>query len=151
MHDLIDKIKRAFNKLWYGTEVRKVRVTVKDLEKNVIKIQDAINANQAEIDSLNEELKKCDRSDASGEEKYKKLQAEIKSRHELYSILQKEMELEYNNIKKQKDCRFIMSPKDALVIGGAIFIGTFMIALERENPKAIKLCEFIMRLFPMHL
>ena len=70
---------------------------------------------------------------------------------EKYTCLQEQLEKEYVILKKYKETRMGIAPKDALVILMLGGVGFFMIALERENPKAIKLAEFVLRLFPLHL
>lgn len=70
---------------------------------------------------------------------------------EKYTCLQEEMEKEYTILKKFKDSRFYIAPKDAIIIGCISGVAIFMIALERENPKALKLASFLLKLFPLHL
>ena len=79
------------------------------------------------------------------------MKKDLKDMHEVYSTLQEEMKLEYENIKKIKDGKFIMAPKDIISIAAMGLVGIFVFSLERENPRAVKMAEFILRLFPMHL
>jgi len=79
------------------------------------------------------------------------MKKDLADMHDVYSTLQEEMKLEYENIKKVKDGKFIMAPKDGILIGSMVLVGVFVFSLERENPKAVKIAEFILRLFPMHL
>lgn len=150
--NIVETMKKKWNMFWYGSEVRKVKVTKRDLQINALKIQEAMTKVQKDINGLTVKMDAIDKESESGREKYIQLQDELRAKHELYSVLQKEMEQEYANIKKLNDGKFMMAPKDALMIGGLIFVGTFAIALERENPKALKLAGFLLKtLFPLHI
>ena len=151
MGGIVNKIRRTWNKLWYGTEVRPVKVTVKDLEASACKMQTAMNALQIEIESVVKSMNSTDRSTDSGMAKYARLKKDLDEKHEMVKILQEEMDKQYANIKKMKESRRLITTKEAMTICGMTLVGGFMIALERENPRAIKLAEFIMRLFPMHM
>lgn len=64
-----------------------------------------------------------------------------------YEALTQELMSEYDLMRKYKDSRFYVDPKVALpllVIGGIAF---FAICLDQENPKAIKIAQFITKLF----
>lgn len=64
-----------------------------------------------------------------------------------YEALSKELEKEYEILKKYKDSRFIIEPKiivTLIVIGGIAF---FAICLDQESPKAIKIAQFVVKLF----
>lgn len=64
-----------------------------------------------------------------------------------YETLSNELMKEYEILRKYKDSRFYVDPKvlaTLLVIGGIAF---FAICLDQENPKAIKIAQFITRLF----
>lgn len=148
---MLEKIRKLWNKLWYGSEVKKVKVTVRDIQRNILKIQQTMNWVQSDIKDITNQMAENDRADDGKKLEYAALVENLKEKNELYSVLQKEMEQEYTTLKKMKDSRFMMQPKDGLIIGGLIFLGTFAIALERENPKALKLFSFIMKLMPLHI
>ena len=64
-----------------------------------------------------------------------------------YETLTNELMKEYELMRKYKDSRFYIDPKVAatlLVVGGIAF---FAICLDQENPKAIKIAQFITKLF----
>lgn len=150
--NIVEMVKKKWNMFWYGSEVRKVKVTVRDLQANVLRIQEAMTKVQKDINELTVKMDAVDRESEGERETYARLHSELQAKHELYGVLQKEMEQEYTNVKKLRDGKFMMAPKDALMIGGLIFVGTFAIALERENPKALKLCGFLLKtLFPLHI
>ena len=68
---------------------------------------------------------------------------------EKYKILQEELDREYVILKKFNESRYVIHPKDAIIIGGVLVGALFFIALDRENPKAIKVASFLLKLFPM--
>ncbi len=64
-----------------------------------------------------------------------------------YETLSNELMKEYEILRKYKDSRFYVDPKvlaTLLVVGGIAF---FAICLDQENPKAIKIAQFITKLF----
>jgi len=148
---MLENIRKGINKFWYGDEKGKVKITQKDIKKNAAKIQRRMEKIQAERDKIADKMEEIDISDDEGREAYRKLNEELKLRNEAYSALQKEEQEEYNTIKKMKDSKFLIAPKDAIMISGLFILGTLAIALERENPKAIKIVSFITKLFPMHM
>ena len=146
-------LKDVFGKFWFGNNgVKRVKVTNRDLQRNALRIQQAIERTQEKIEGIEEKMRAIDKSTPDGEKEYARLEVELKNSHELYGTLQGELGTEYSNIKKRHDGKFMIAPKDALMIGGLVFVGTFAIALERENPKALKLVSFLLKtLFPIHL
>ena len=148
---MLEKIGKIWNKFWYGDEIKKKKVSQQDIQNNIVKIQRYMESIQSGTQKIVEEMEQVDTSTDVGKEKYDRLVTELKTKNELYSNLQKEQEQEYTTLKKMKDSRFGMQPKEAFVVGGLIFLGTFAIALERENPKALKLVSFILKLMPMHI
>lgn len=67
---------------------------------------------------------------------------------EEYSRLQKELENELTNLKKYKDGKFMIHPKDCIMIGGTVLSFLFLIGLSREWPSSIKLGSLILKMFP---
>ena len=150
MHEIIEQIKKSWNKFWYGSEIKKVRVTVRELEQNSMKIQEAIVTTQNEIAKLQRDINETNTADDEGKKRKKELQEDLKTAHDMLGILQGELQKQEEIIKKHRESRHVIAPKDALSIGGMIIVGIFVIGLERENPRFIKLSEFILKLFPMH-
>lgn len=148
---MLGKIRRLWNKFWYGSEVKKVKVTCRDIQRNIVQIQEAMNWVHSDIKAITTKMAELKAENKVDSDEYKKLEAELKSKNELYSTFQKEQEQEYTTLKKMKDSKFMMQPKEALIVGGLVFLGTFAIALERENPKALKLVTFILKLMPLHV
>lgn len=66
---------------------------------------------------------------------------------EEYERITDELMKEYELLKKYRDSRFGIEPKalaTLIVIGGIAF---FAICLDQESPKAIKLAQFVCKLF----
>lgn len=137
-----------FNK---GCGVKKKKVTAKDIQENISRIQEAMNGVNAEKKRITTEMKKVDRETEDGKKKYEQLNAELMSAIETYDGLQNELEKEYGILKKYKDSKFFIQPKDAVIIAVLGGVSLFALALERENPKAIKLATFLLKLFPIKL
>lgn len=148
MQGILNKVKCHFHR---NGGVRKVKITAKDIQENIVKIQTRINWVHDDIEKITSEMSNVDTATESGKNKYSELQTALKEKNELYSVLQTEMEQEYVTLKKFRESRYTVAPKDAIIIGGLLFFGTFMVALERENPKALKLATFLLKLFPLHL
>lgn len=95
--------------------------------------QKAISVNGKEIQENIDRIKKARALVDVGTDEYEKLSAELMK--------------EYEILKKYKDSRFFIEPKviaTLVVIGGLAF---FAICLDQENPKAIKIAQFITKLF----
>ena len=148
---MFEKIRKLWNKFWYGSEIKQIKVGPKEIQKNVVKIQRTMEWLQSEIETIVSEMDGLDRNSEDYAEEFARLNCELKAKNDLYSELQKEQEQEYATLKKMKESRFSITPKDAITIGGLIFLSTFAIALERENPKAIKLVSFITKMMPLHI
>lgn len=144
---LLERFKERFGQ--EPVKVKKVRA--RDIQKNLRAIQDRIDALHGIIDDTTREMNAIDRNTESGQAKYLRMSDELKMLNETMSALQDEMKSEYDALKKYRDSRFSIQPERAVIIGGIMFLGTFMIALERENPKALKLATFLLKLFPLHL
>lgn len=66
-----------------------------------------------------------------------------------YEMLSAELMKEYEILKKYKESRFSIKPEVAitlLIVGGIAF---FAICLEQENPKAMKIASFVLKLFKL--
>ena len=64
-----------------------------------------------------------------------------------YDKLQTELQKEYEILKKFKDGRFAVPPQ---VIATLCVVGTiafFAICLDQESPKALKLAQFVLKIF----
>ena len=148
---MFDGLKRIFNKFWYGSEVKEVKVTPKVIQKNIRKIQQTMDFIRKDIDDTVKRMEAVDQTTEDGKKKYAALLEEFNLKSEAYATLQKEQEQEYTTLKKMKDTRFFMAPKDALMVCGTIVLGVFAISLEREDPRAIRIWSFIMKLMPLHI
>jgi len=65
-----------------------------------------------------------------------------------YSRLAKELEHEYVILKKYKDSRFYIEPKQWLLIGGGVMVTVFFVALEREVPSVTKFTNLLFKIMP---
>lgn len=135
-------------------KVKRVKVTAKDIQSHIQWIDQEMNKVQLEREryrAIQTEISKLDPSD---EERYSELLNEVKvleDADERYTKLQEQKEKEYTILKKYKDSKFFIAPKDLAVIGGVSLLSLFMISLERENPKSLKLASFVLRLFPIKM
>ena len=146
---LLERLKQKW-KEWFGKgDVKKVKVTPKILRDNIAAINEKERAVKAEIDEVLAKKAKIDQSTEEGLREYDFCQNRLKELTELYSTFQKEKEEEYTILKKHRDSGIFNQAKEGVMIGGVIFLGVFMVALERENPKALKLATFLLKLFPM--
>ena len=132
-------------------EVRVKKVGVRDIQRNIRAIEDRTKLIHDEIDKVTNQMSQIDQNDAKSRDKYLQLESELAAQNGILTTLQTELKSEYEILKKYRDSRFTIQPERGLIIGGILFLGTFMIALERENPKALKLAQFLLRLFPLHL
>lgn len=65
-----------------------------------------------------------------------------------YERLAKELEHEYVILKKYKDSRFYIEPKQWLLIGGGTLVTVFFVALEREVPSVTKFTNLLFKIIP---
>lgn len=146
--DILCRMREGFG---HKDGVKRIKVSVGSLKENASRIQAAMADTQDEINRISEKMAQIDRKTEDGEKEYADLQEELKEKHEMYSLMQTELKMELENIKKFREGKHAIAPKDAFMIGGVVFLATFMIALERENPKALKLATFLLKLVPLHL
>lgn len=136
-------------------KVKEKKITAGDIQRNIRQIRARMNYANNEIEKKIKEIEKLEKAESAGEdidvEEMKEKQLQLSELNELYSVLQKEMKEELEILRKYKDSKFYIQPKDAVIIGGVAFIAVFMIALERENPKALKLATFLLKLFPIKI
>ena len=95
--------------------------------------QKKVSVNGREIQENIDRIKRARANAEPGTEEYEKLSSELMK--------------EYEILKKYKDSRFFIEPKVILtlaVIGGLAF---FAICLDQENPKALRISQFIIKLF----
>ena len=126
------------------------KVTAKDLQENIAKIRMTMNWIEQERADVVEAMKLVDKSTAEGLEQYDMLHSRMRELSETFDSLQEQEEKQYSILKKYKDSKFFIQPKDWLVIGGTTLLAVFVIALDRESPKITKLVSFILKLMPMH-
>lgn len=134
---------------WLGNAKKKV--TPKDIQDNVYKIQKTMKYVEEETEKTVEELKTVNKETDYGREKYTQLQKDLQAMNELYKALQEMQEKQYAILSKYKDSRFYIKPKDWLTIGGLTVLAVIVIALDRESPKITKLVSFILKLMPLHI
>lgn len=190
VHQVFDKAKRFCYKIWYGSEIKKKKVTIPELEENAHSIHEAMKAAQIIIKDLQDkiavlevkldnhkiernvkkreidiakihgvkeedlkdilqEFKLIDSLVSDEQVELNDLKEQLNLAHEGFGILQSELQKQEEIIKKNKERRHLIAPTDALKIGAIFVFGIFVIGLERENPRFIKLSEFILKLFPM--
>ena len=129
----------------------KQKVTPKDIQENILKIQATMRYVEEETEKTVNELKTVNKETETGREKYDQLQKDLQGMNELYKALQEMEEKQYGILKKYKDSKFYIQPKDWLTIGGLTFLAVIVIALDRESPKITKLASFILKLLPLHI
>ena len=137
---------------WKDEETGKTKkVTARDLQDNIAKIRETMNWIQDERARIIESIKQVDMEAESGAERYIALQGHLRELNDQFDTLQEQEEKQYAILKKYKDSKFYIQPKDWLVIGGTTVLAIFVIALDRESPKITKLASFILKLLPMHI
>lgn len=134
---------------WLGNAKKKV--TPKDIQDNILKIQSTMKYVEEETEKTVNELKAVNKETENGREKYTQLQKDLQAMNELYKALQEMQEKQYAILSKYKDSRFYIKPKDWLTIGGLTVLAVIVIALDRESPKITKLVSFILKLMPLHI
>ena len=67
---------------------------------------------------------------------------------EEYERLAKELEHEYVILRKYKDSKFYIEPKQYLLIGGGILVTVFFVALEREVPSVNRFVSTMFKIMP---
>lgn len=127
------------------------KVTPKDIQENIMKIQATMRYVEEETAKTVEELKTVNKETEYGRNRYDQLQADLHGMNELYKALQEMEEKQYGILKKYRDSRFYIQPKDWLTISGLTFLAVIVIALDRESPKITKLASFILKLLPLHI
>lgn len=132
-------------------KVKRKKISAKEIHENIRKIKGVMEWILSDIGSTMEQMKALNTETEDGKQKYIALKDHLDEQMELYSSAQKEMDAELGILKKYRDSRFNISPKDMLTIVGVSGLAFFMIALERENPKALKLATFVLKLFPIKL
>ena len=133
-------------------KVKRKKVRASDIQENILRIKENMNWLNDEINRKIDAIKAIeDKNSGYGREEYTQKMSELAELRDAYGGLQEELEKEYTILKKYKDSKFYIQPKDLITIVGVSGLAVFMIALERENPKATKLASFILKLFPMKL
>ena len=136
-------------------KVKKLKVTAKDIQRHIQWIDHEMQECEKDRQRYREimsELKTFDAED--DEDRYSKLIQEsraLEDSNSRYTELQEQKEKEYAILKKYKDSKFYIPPKDLLTIGGIFALSMYMITLERENPKSLKLASFVLKLFPLKM
>lgn len=136
-------------------KTKKVKVKAGDIQAHIKWIDEQMDEVQKERIRYREILKEMMHLDKStNEKKYLELYDEAKLYEDAdarYTMLQEQKEKEYGILKKYKDSKFFIPPKDLAVITGVFLLSLFMISLERENPKSLKLASFVLKLFPIKI
>lgn len=139
-----------------AVKAKKIKVRAKDIQSHIEWLDEAMRTCEADIKKCCEILDKLKTRDP-GDDKELNLKLIVEAEENLqnyrseYSLLQEQREKEYSILKKYKDSRFYIAPKDLIVILGLLSGGIYAITLERENPKSLKLASFLMRLFPIKM
>ena len=131
--------------------IKKKKVRSRDIQENILKIQATMQYVEGEIQKTVNDLKAINKNTEDGRRQYDKLQADLSDMNALYKALQEMEEKQYGILKKYKDSKFFIQPKDWLVIGGMTFLAVVVIALDRESPKITKLISLILKMLPLHI
>lgn len=136
-------------------KVKKRKVTVKDIQIHIKWLDEEMSKVQEERRRYREIMKQMTELDPIADKKeYDKLELEARlyaDADDRYTQLQEQKEKEYTILKKYKDSRFYIQPKDLAIILGVSALSVFMISLERENPKSLKLASYVLKLFPIKI
>jgi len=136
-------------------KVKKRKVTVKDIQIHIKWLDEEMSKVQEERRRYREIMKQMTELDPIADKKeYDKLELEARlyaDADDRYTQLQEQKEKEYTILKKYKDSRFYIQPKDLAIILGVSALSIFMISLERENPKSLKLASYVLKLFPIKI
>lgn len=146
-------------------DVKKKPVTASEIRDNIERIQRAMSkmnpeedpkAYQQLADEMEEEfarLKKC-KTKVTGkdiQENIGRIMNAMKltpEGSEEYERLSKELEHEYVILRKYKDSRFYIEPKQYLLIGGGVLVTVFFVALEREVPSVNRFVSTMFKIMP---
>ena len=131
--------------------IKKKKVRSRDIQENILKIQATMQYVEGEIQKTVNDLQSINKNTEDGRRQYDKLQADLSDMNALYKALQEMEEKQYGILKKYKDSKFFIQPKDWLVIGGMTFLAVVVIALDRESPKITKLISLILKMLPLHI
>ena len=134
-------------------KVKLKRVTARDIQAHIRWIDEQCDLVQKDRERYREILKEMNGMNPNSKEyaalcEESRLYADADAK---YTELQEQKEKEYTILKKYKDSKFFIPPKDLAVIGGVFLLSLFMISLERENPKSLKLASFVLKLFPIKM
>lgn len=144
-----------FKKKQTKVKVKQHRITAKDIQDHIKFLDEELNKVQAERVKYRDILKKMSTLDPTDDkEEYDKLLHESQMYADAdtrYTLIQEQREKEYTILKKYKDSRFYITPKDLAIILGLFVACIFTISLERDNPKSIKLASFVLKLFPIKI
>ena len=132
-------------------KVKTKKVTAKDIQGNLLRIKDGMNYINGEINATIDRMKAIDRTTESGRNEYAEYMVDLQQMKDIYTGLQEEMEKEYTILKKYKDSRFYVTPEKLITIAVLTGLSVFIIALDRESPKASKLVSMIVKPLPMRL
>ena len=136
-------------------KVKKRKVTVKDIQIHIKWLDEEMSKVQEERRRYRDIMKRMTELDPIADKKeYDQLELEARlyaDADERYTLLQEQKEKEYTILKKYKDSRFYIQPKDLAIILGVSALSVFMISLERENPKSLKLASYVLKLFPIKI
>lgn len=156
MFDRLSKLFKKKEATVKEVKAKKIKVRAKDIQNHIAWLDESMRACEADIKKYCEildELKTHDPGD--DKELHSKLIAEaednLQDYRNAYSLLQEQREKEYTILKKYKDSRFYIAPKDLVVILGLLSGGIYAITLDRDNPKSLKIASFLMRLFPIKM
>jgi len=128
---------------------RRKKVTAKDIQENITRIKENTEWVNSEINKTIKQMSEVDRDTNEGLMKYNRLKVHLAELQQTYDTLQNQWKAQLDVLKKYKDSKFYIPPKDLLTIASVGGLAFFGISLDHENPKAMKLAQFVMKLFPV--
>ena len=129
-------------------EIRQLKkVTRGDIQENIARIQVRMRILEKEITEITDEMHKLDMNNESDACRYDELKKLLEDKNNIYSAFQKQIEINYTNLKKMSEAgRSDTVLKYVMVVGG-IFLSVIGLGLNRESPSILKIIDFILKPF----
>lgn len=138
-------LSEQLNAMWKQEDKQRIN------QERTDQIRNKIDWAQMEWEQIVTELSTITPEVRAEAQKYASLKVQLQEMNETIETLQEQEKTQYDILKKYKDSKFYIPPKDLLIICGVTTLAIFVIALDRESPKIVKTVSFILKLMPLHI
>ena len=126
-------------------KVKKKKVKRKDLENQISLIKEQKDLLANELYELTSRMSKINVATEDGRKEYDEINAILKDKHQLYDIVQKELDKEYQTLKSMNESGRTDTIIKGLMVGGEFVLCALTFMVNRENPAVMKAIDFFMK------